>query len=161
MQKCVDFHSHLCLGLVYGYLAAKEAIRLFGPDRSGEEVMVIPENDSCGVDALKVLLGVTTEKGNLILENYGEKSGGKRTFTIIGRKSGRAYRLTTITPYRYRGSNAAEFRRLDEKIGDRKPSGEEGVRHRFLKAMDLLNRGFDGAFETEEIPVSELPLSNL
>jgi len=67
LKKCVEFHGHLCPGLVYGYLVAKEAINLLNLKRSkDEEVVVISENDSCAVDALQVLLGTSTGKGNLI-----------------------------------------------------------------------------------------------
>jgi formylmethanofuran dehydrogenase subunit E len=77
--KCIDFHGHLCPGLVYGYLVAKEAISLLELKRSNdEEIIAISENDSCAVDALQVLLGATAGKGNLIFKNY-----GKNAYTII------------------------------------------------------------------------------
>ncbi|MEA1945711.1 MAG: FmdE family protein [Thermodesulfobacteriota bacterium] len=64
LKKCIEFHGHLCPGLVYGYLVAKEAINLLKLKRSkDEEVVVISENDSCAVDALQVLLGTSTGKG--------------------------------------------------------------------------------------------------
>ena len=67
LKRCIAFHGHLCPGLVYGYLVAKEAVRLLGLRRSqDEEVVVISENDTCAVDALQVLLGTTTGKGNLM-----------------------------------------------------------------------------------------------
>ena len=31
LKKCIEFHGHLCPGLVYGYLVAKEAIKLDDP----------------------------------------------------------------------------------------------------------------------------------
>ena len=67
LKRCIAFHGHLCPGLVYGYLIAKKAVRLLGLRRSqDEEVVVISENDTCAVDALQVLLGTTTGKGNLM-----------------------------------------------------------------------------------------------
>ncbi len=50
LKKCIEFHGHLCPGLVYGYLVAKEAINILKLKRSkDEEVVVISENDSCGL----------------------------------------------------------------------------------------------------------------
>ncbi|MBW2557162.1 MAG: formylmethanofuran dehydrogenase subunit E family protein, partial [Deltaproteobacteria bacterium] len=69
LKKCIEFHGHLCPGLVYGYLVAKEAMSLLKLKRSkDEEVVAISENDSCAVDALQILLGASTGKGNLILK---------------------------------------------------------------------------------------------
>ena len=83
LKKCIEFHGHLCPGLVYGYLVAKNAINLLGLKRSrDEEVVAISENDSCAVDALQVLLGTSTGKGNLILKDY-----GKNAYTILNRSS--------------------------------------------------------------------------
>ncbi len=161
LERCIVFHGHICPGLVYGYLVAKEAIRLLGLRRSSdEEVVAVPENDSCAVDALQVLLGTTAGKGNLILKNY-----GKNAFTVIKRGNrrtdGQAFRFARKTSYRYEGPDAAEFQRLDEKISGGNATGEEKKRQRLLKALDLLNKGFDGVFTTEEVPVSEPPLAPL
>ena len=72
--KCIAFHGHICPGLVYGYIVAKETIYLLELKRSGdEEIIAICENDSCAVDALQVLLGTTIGKGTLIFKNYGKK----------------------------------------------------------------------------------------
>ena len=68
LNTCIEFHGHLCPGLVYGYLVGKEAIKLLHLKRSkDEEIVAISENDSCAVDALQVLLGTSIGKGNLIL----------------------------------------------------------------------------------------------
>jgi len=87
LKKCIEFHGHLCPGLVYGYRVAKEAITLLDLKRSkDEEVAVISENDSCAVDALQVLLGTSIGKGNLIFKDY-----GKNAYTILNRSSKRAF----------------------------------------------------------------------
>ena len=157
LERCVVFHGHLCPGLVYGYLVAKEAIRLLGLRRSSdEEVVAIPENDSCAVDALQVLLGTTAGKGNLILKNY-----GKNAFTVVKRKEGRAFRFARKTSYRYDGPAAGGFQQLEKKVAAGKATGAEKKRHRLLKCLDLLDKGFDGVFAAEEVPVSELPFAPL
>jgi len=37
LKKCVQFHGHICPGLVYGYRVAKEAKRLMHLNRSIDE----------------------------------------------------------------------------------------------------------------------------
>ncbi len=161
LERCVAFHGHLCPGLVYGYLVAKEATRLLGLHRSSdEEVVAIPENDSCAVDALQVLLGTTAGKGNLILKNY-----GKNAFTVLRRRNkrreGQAVRFARKSSYRYEGPDTAGFQQLEEKVSAGTATGEEKKRQRMLKAFDLLNKNFDAVFTTQEVPVSEPPLAPL
>ena len=73
LKKCVEFHGHLCPGLIYGYMVSKAAMDLLQLSRSrDEEVVAISENDSCAVDALQILLGTSIGKGNLILKDYGK-----------------------------------------------------------------------------------------
>ncbi|MBW2668966.1 MAG: formylmethanofuran dehydrogenase subunit E family protein [Deltaproteobacteria bacterium] len=67
LKKCIEFHGHLCPGLVYGYLVAKEAMSLLKLKRSkDEEVVAISENDSCAVDALQILLGRSARHSHFI-----------------------------------------------------------------------------------------------
>lgn len=157
LAQCVAFHGHICPGLVYGYLVAKEAIRLLGLRRSSdEEVVAIPENDSCAVDALQVLLGTTAGKGNLVVKNY-----GKNAFTVVKRADGRAFRFVRKTSFHYDGPDAAEYEQLEKKVSAGKATGEERRRHRHLKVLELLRKGFPDVFATEEAPVSELPFAPL
>jgi formylmethanofuran dehydrogenase subunit E len=63
LKKCIEFHGHLCPGLVYGYLVAREAITLLKLKRSkDEEVVAISENDSCAVDALQMAKRIFSRK---------------------------------------------------------------------------------------------------
>lgn len=90
LAKAIEFHGHLCPGLVMGYVAAKAALERLKAKRSeDEEVIAIVENDSCAVDAVQVLTGCTTGKGNLFLRDY-----GKMVFTFAVRPSGRAVRVS-------------------------------------------------------------------
>ena len=138
LKKCIEFHGHLCPGLVYGYLVAKEAIKLLELRRSrDEEVVAISENDSCAVDALQIVLGTSTGKGNLILKDY-----GKNAYTILNRSSKKAYRFSRNRYYRYSGESREEFDRLDAAISSGAASEKEKWRHKLLKAKDLLSRPF-------------------
>ncbi len=133
LEKCIKFHGHLCPGLPYGYLVAKEAIRLLGIRRSeDEEIVAMPENDSCAVDALQVLLGTTAGKGNLILKDY-----GKNVYTILDRASGRGFRFS------------------------RKISCRNDQQDKVLKSKSLLSRPFEEIFSTEEISASMPPYARI
>lgn len=90
LKQCVEFHGHLCPGLVIGYCAAKLGMRELAGDRAGdEELIAIVENDTCAVDAVQVLTGCTFGKGNLYFRDY-----GKMVFTLATRKNGRSVRLS-------------------------------------------------------------------
>jgi formylmethanofuran dehydrogenase subunit E len=147
LKKCVDFHGHLCPGLVYGYLVAKEAIKLLELKRSrDEEVVAISENDSCAVDALQILLGTSTGKGNLILKDY-----GKNAYTILNRSKKRAYRFSRDKSYRYRGERQEEYNRLDAAFSSGAATDKDKRRLKMLKTSDLLSRPFDDVFTSKEI----------
>lgn len=88
-EKCVAFHGHECGGLTIGYKASLYAIKLLDLDFSkDEEVVVITENDACGVDAIQVILGTSVGKGNLLFHMT-----GKQAFSIYNRKTGKSVRL--------------------------------------------------------------------
>ncbi|MBW1641909.1 MAG: formylmethanofuran dehydrogenase [Deltaproteobacteria bacterium] len=147
LQRCVEFHGHLCPGLVYGYLVAKEAADLLDLHRShDEEVVAIAENDSCAVDGLQVILGTTAGKGNLKIENY-----GKNAYTILSRSHKKGYRFSRTEFYNYKGEKKEKFDKLDKAISDGTASNKEKQTHKMLKTKDLLSRPFDEVFSTHEI----------
>ena len=157
LEKCVEFHGHLCPGLVYGYLVAKEAMHLLRLKRSkDEEVVAISENDSCAVDALQICLGASTGKGNLILKDY-----GKNVYTILNRSDKRAYRFSRKKHYRYQGEAKEEFGRLDEAISSGTATEKEKRRHKILKSKDLLSKPFAEVFYTEEVQHVTPPYASL
>ena len=90
LAEVVKFHGHLCPGLAIGYVAAKLGLERLEAKRSeDEEFIAIVENDSCAVDAVQVLTGCTTGKGNLFLRDY-----GKMVFTFATRPRGQAIRVS-------------------------------------------------------------------
>ena len=132
LKKCIEFHGHLCPGLVYGYLVSKKAIDLLGLKRSrDEEVVAISENDSCAVDALQVILGTSIGKGNLILKDY-----GKNAYTIINRSNKRAYRFFRKKYYRYSGESKDEFDQLDVAISSDTANEKEKWRQACMPLWD-------------------------
>jgi len=157
IKPTIEFHGHLCPGLVYGYLVAKAAIDLLGLQRSmDEEVVAICENDSCAIDALQVMLGTSTGKGNLILKDY-----GKNAYTIINRTDQKAYRFARTQSYRYNGEASKEFDRLDAAISAGTATKRQKWRHKLLKAYDLLSKPFDDVFSTTEVELVMPPFAPL
>ena len=89
LKTCVEFHGHLCPGVVIGYCAATLGMRELSTRRAGdEELIAIVENDTCAVDAIQVLTGCTFGKGNLFFRDH-----GKMVFTFATRVNGRSVRL--------------------------------------------------------------------
>jgi len=151
LRQCISFHGHLCPGLVYGYLVAKESIRLLGLKHSmDEEVVAVCENDSCAIDALQVMLGTTAGKGNLIINDY-----GKNAYTIVNRTKKQAYRFSRKTTYVYAGKYKDEFEALEKAVSAGTANEQERLRQRLLKAIDLFSRPFDEVFsvKTSGVPV--------
>jgi len=157
LKKCIEFHGHLCPGLVYGYLVAKEALSILEHKRSvDEEIVAIAENDSCAVDALQVILGTSIGKGNLILKDY-----GKNAYTVLNRKTKKAYRFSRKKYYRYNGAFKEDFNRLDEAISSGTATEEEKWRHKLLKASDLLSKPFPEIFSTKKAACDMPPFAPL
>jgi formylmethanofuran dehydrogenase subunit E len=157
LRRCIAFHGHLCPGLVYGYLVAEQSMELLGIGRSkDEEVVVISENDTCAVDALQVLLGTTTGKGNLILKDY-----GKNVFIVFNRSDNRAFRFSRKGHYRYEGKSKEEFAKLEAAVAAGRATTKEQMRQKWLKAIDLVSKPFDAVFDTREVKCPEPPFAAL
>lgn len=88
-ERAVDFHGHVCGGLMIGFRAALYAAELLDLKYSeDEEVVCIVENDSCSVDAVQAVLGCTVGKGNLLFHMR-----GKQAFSFYNRITGKSVRL--------------------------------------------------------------------
>ena len=88
-KKAVEFHGHICPGLMIGFRAALYAANLLELSFSeDEEVVCISENDACGVDAIQAILGCTVGKGNLLFHIR-----GKQAFSFYNRQSNHSVRL--------------------------------------------------------------------
>ena len=151
LNRCVAFHGHICPGLIYGYLVAKEAMKLLKVWRAiDEEVVAICENDSCAVDAFQVLLGTTAGKGNLIIRDF-----GKNAYTILSRSGQKAYRFARKDLYEYQGEAKNAFDRLAAAIAAGMASEDDHRTMKLLKVEDLLMRPFEEVFTSTEIPFDE------
>ena len=151
LARCVAFHGHICPGLIYGYLVAKEAMKLMNLERAtDEEIVAICDNDSCAVDALQVLLGTSTGKGNLIIRDF-----GKNAYTVLSRSGQKSYRFVRKVRYEYQGKEKSTFDRLDAATAKGMASEDDRRYMKLLKVEDLLGRYFDEIFTTTEIPFDE------
>jgi formylmethanofuran dehydrogenase subunit E len=151
LTRCVEFHGHICPGLIYGYRVAKEAIKLMNLKRAvDEEVVAVCENDSCAVDALQVLLGTVAGKGNLIIKDF-----GKNAYTVLSRKTRQSYRFSRKTHYDYNGRDKSTFDRLEAAVKDGAVTDNDRYQLKRLKVDDLLERPFEEIFITTEVPFDE------
>jgi formylmethanofuran dehydrogenase subunit E len=151
LKRCIEFHGHICPGLIYGYRVAKEAMKLMNIGHSvDEEVVAICENDSCAIDALQVMLGTVAGKGNLIIKNF-----GKNAYTVLNRSKGQAYRFSRKTRYDYTGESKSEFDKLEAAVAAKIASEDDRRELKRLKIADLLERPFEEIFTIIEVPFDE------
>lgn len=151
LKRCVEFHGHICPGLIYGYRVAMEAMKLMELRRSAdEEVVAICENDSCAIDALQVMLGTVAGKGNLIIRNF-----GKNVYTVLSRAERQAYRFSRKTNYIYNGKAKSDYDRLEAAMTDGDASDDDRRELKRLKVADLLARPFAELFTTAEVPFEQ------
>jgi len=89
IELAIQFHGHVCPGLLMGVRAAEFALEKLEVERDlDEELLAMVETDSCGVDAIQAILGCTLGKGNLIVKDY-----GKAVYTIASREKNKAVRI--------------------------------------------------------------------
>lgn len=85
VEESAKFHGHICPGLLIGVRMGVAAMNFLGVDRaSDEELYAVVENDSCAIDGLQVVTGVTFGKGNLSFRDYGKMAA---TFYLRSRKT--------------------------------------------------------------------------
>lgn len=119
LKKCVDYHGHLCAGLLMGYRAAKAAMKALKENSArDEELVAIVENSSCFVDAVSVLTGCTFGKGNLIFKDY-----GKMVLFLLSRKTQEGVRVS-FNPEIYKNSDP-KFPEIMNKVLDGIANPEE------------------------------------
>jgi formylmethanofuran dehydrogenase subunit E len=110
LELAIQFHGHICPGLLIGVRAAELAQEYLNISRDNdEELLAIVETDSCGVDAIQAILGCTFGKGNLVFKDY-----GKNVYTIVSRDKNRAVRIAQkfgATAFR----ESERFRELNRK----------------------------------------------
>lgn len=100
LAKAIEFHGHLCSGLVKGYKALKFAQeKLQSGKHKGAKLMVVVENQKCGLDAIQRLSGSNSPFANtagngmkgLVVMDY-----GKDTWIFIREIDRKTYRLSLV-----------------------------------------------------------------
>ncbi|HOQ09946.1 MAG TPA: FmdE family protein [Syntrophomonadaceae bacterium] len=134
LEKAIQFHGHICPGLLLGVRAAEMALDYLQIDSDQyDEVGAIVENDTCGADAIQAILGCTFGKGNLYFKDY-----GKMVYTVFNRQNGRAIRI------------AQNFDALEHPVVER---------YRELKGRDFLDPQEEMELEDALAQVFELIMS--
>ncbi|MGQ9554624.1 MAG: FmdE family protein [Anaerolineae bacterium] len=148
VDRAVEFHGHLCPGLMTGVRAAQIALRELGSRANDEELVAIVECDNCSVDAIQALTGCTFGKGNLLFRDY-----GKTAYTFIRRSDGRAVRVASRPRHHEEPEGYAELR---EEISAGAASAEEQERFQELhkrRALRLLDMPEEELFTVQPVQV--------
>jgi len=146
LDDVVEFHGHICPGLVLGYRVSIVALKKFGDRAEDEEIVAIVENNSCAVDAVQVVTGCTFGKGNLIFKDY-----GKQVYTFIKRPSGESLRISVKweSP-----QETEEEKEMWEKYirGDRSEDVLKAVHYRKSRKIDsIIHAGDEELFTIKKV----------
>jgi formylmethanofuran dehydrogenase subunit E len=91
----VNFHGHICPGIVVGYRASVLALETLGSSfrELGKTHLAFCENDVCGVDAVQYVTGCTLGNDMLIIDKR-----GKFAFSWLDKKTGAGIRVLLKAP---------------------------------------------------------------
>lgn len=152
-HRCAVFHGHVCPGLALGFVASDFAMaKLLASHAEDEELVAVVENDACFADAVQVLTGCTSGKGNFIHRDY-----GKIAVTFFSRRENRGVRVSLKADALGRN---AEHARLLEKVlkgqGDAEGTARFHELHR-QRTEDILQMDPEDLFQVTfvEGPVPE------
>jgi len=138
LAECIDFHGHLCPGIIIGYLAAKIGMKKMKWKRAeDEELVCISMTDGCAVDAIQYMTRCTLGKGNLIFQDY-----GKMVFIFLKRKKsgfGKGVRISLQVPPR----------------GKKARSSKHAAREKV--ALDLLQISEERLFKIQKLKDYHIP----
>jgi len=146
LERAVQFHGHVCPGLLMGIRVAEFAQKHLGVNQDiDEELVAIVETNSCGVDAIQSILGCTFGKGNLIYKDY-----GKNVYTIASREKKRAVRIAQ----KYRDKKSPESIRYRELNNQDHLTEEEEAEREDLLALifeNTMSAPFEDLFNWQDI----------
>jgi formylmethanofuran dehydrogenase subunit E len=149
LQRCRDFHGHLCPGLAIGYRAAEAALERLNEERAeDEELVAILETNACGADAVQVLTSCTFGKGNLFYKDY-----GKQVYTFASRRSGKGLRIA-LKPGAFQLSprHAELIERIRNDVATEQERAEFQDFHR-SKSHEMLEIDLDDLFSIEPVTI--------
>lgn len=141
-ERALEFHGHVCPGLVIGFRAAEAGLRELGLDPAGvqsADLVCVVENRACAADAVQAVTGCTLGKANLVVADH-----GKHMYTFARRGAeGEAVRVSLTAPV----PGLEELRALQGKVFNE--PGEENRRAFARKREEISDR-------LMEMPESEL-----
>ena len=146
LERAVQFHGHVCPGLLMGVRVAEFAQKHLGVNQDiDEELVAVVETNSCGVDAIQSILGCTFGKGNLIFKDY-----GKNVYTIASREKKHAVRIAQ----KYRDIKSPESIRYRELNSlDHLTDDQEAEREDLLAIIfeNTMSAPFEELFDWQDI----------
>lgn len=155
LQKVIDFHGHICPGVVYGYRAAAAAVDRLGKRAEDEEIVAIVENDSCAVDAVQVMTGCTFGKGNLIFKDF-----GKQVYTFLSRTTGEGFRISVIFQRKDSPEEDAAWQRF--LAGEKSPETVRQVQSiKQNKIEEILSADEDQVLEIKPVALTLPPKARI
>jgi len=103
LNRCVEYHGHLCVGQALGVRLALKGMELIGTS-DPKEMIVFIENDRCIADAIQIVTGTRLGRRSAKLVNY-----GKMAAALVNTNTGLAYRVAVrrFAPEWGRGGEAA------------------------------------------------------
>lgn len=147
LDEVVEFHGHVCPGLVLGYRVSLLTLKELGKRAEDEELVAIVENNSCAVDAVQVMTGCTFGKGNLLFKDY-----GKQVYTFIKRPSPDGLRISIIW-------ESPPEKEEEKKMWEKFMSGERS--EKVLKAVhDRKSRKIDAIMQAPDERLFRLAKGN-
>jgi formylmethanofuran dehydrogenase subunit E len=87
LERCVEWHGHLCMGQVLGLRIALKGMELLGTD-DPKRLIVYIENARCLADAVQVVSGTRVGKRSAKIVDL-----GKSAATFLDLETGRAWRV--------------------------------------------------------------------
>lgn len=151
-EDAVEFHGHTCLGLLIGVRMGVAALNILDVDRvSDEELYAVVENDSCAVDGLQTVTGVTLGKGNLLFKDYGKMAA---TFYLRNKK--KAIRLVF---------KPESFRKIADEKDLREAMSEENPEKKMAKFAKIVKRfgdlPYNEVFDILSVEMDEPPMAEI
>ena len=145
-KRVVDFHGHLCPDLVIGGKLCEQVQALLDQDgQFPQGLSMVAENRTSALDAIQVLLGLTSGNQRLHVVDY-----GKHNYTLSLRAQKKAYRLM-LRPRHF--ADEPEYQSLAGKIADGQVHREDIIQfQQFLDARvaELLEVPPDTLFQVEQ-----------
>lgn len=146
LELAIQFHGHICPGLLMGVRAAEFALEHLQVNRDeDEELLAIVETDSCGVDAIQSILGCTLGKGNLLVKDF-----GKAVYTIARRDKHKAIRIAQ----RYNALRTPLMDQFRASKNQAAPSNEQKNEAELLLGQVfefIMTKPFEDLFNWEEV----------